>query len=329
MKITMTDRRGGRRAAAVLLAALLALAVSLAAFAGDQCDDNSLSSLGITTDGVTVSPDFSYDHLNYDVVVPAGTATLELSPVLSNPDATVNSIEGTELQDGAGTVTITVTAPSGAMTAYTLNVTSAPDTSASAAVSVDPAQAVSENEAKQTETASETEKVTEPVTEDSRYVKVDRNTLADAEKTISDLQSDLEVYKERAHVFSYVIYALIAICIVLLFLMINLLLKTKDTNQRLKEYQKAHSGMQEADDSGDIIPEDGWLDDDIDETAPKKKKKSRRKDTPRYDDQPSDSMLRETGQPGYRRAQTPWTEQQVGTPMEMPRETVPYDGYAS
>lgn len=310
-----------------MMAVLLVLSFSGMAYAGDQSDDNSLSDLGIVTEGVTVSPDFSYDHLNYDVVVPAGTAALELSPVLSNPNATINSIEGTELTDGAGTVTITTTAPSGAMTAYTLNVTSAAaETSSAPAGEVDPAQAVSENDAKMTE--AQTQAQTEAATEDPRYVKVDRNTLTDAENTITRLQDDLAVYKDRAHVFTYVIYALIAVCVVLLFLMINLLLKAKDLGQRLKEYTRAHH-PQEADDSGDVIPEDGWLDDAIEEPKKKKKKERRKKETPHYDepsfsDEWDDSMMED----GYRRAQTSWTSQQVGTPMEMPKRTQPYNGYA-
>ena len=73
---------------------------------------------------------------------------------------------------------------------------------------------------KESETQAQTQSETQPVTEteDARYVKVDKNTLKDAEDTISRLQSDLQVYKDRSHTFTYVIYALIAGCVVLLFL---------------------------------------------------------------------------------------------------------------
>ena len=158
-------RKTARGLMALVAVIVLTFSIQLAAWAEGQSDDNSLSSLGITTQGVTVSPDFSYDHLTYDVVVPAGTTELALDPVLSNPNATINSIDGTTLTNGTGTVTITVTAPSGAMTAYTLNVTTAADTN------VDPATAISEKESQRaSETQAQTQSETQPVTEteDSR-----------------------------------------------------------------------------------------------------------------------------------------------------------------
>ena len=66
-------------------------------------DDNSLSDLGITTQGATVSPDFRYDIWEYSVQVPAGTQELELTPRATNPGATINSVSGTTLnEDGTG-----------------------------------------------------------------------------------------------------------------------------------------------------------------------------------------------------------------------------------
>ena len=311
--------------AAFFLMMILVISSAAVAFAGDQSDDNSLTSLGITTQGVTVSPDFSYDHLTYDVVVPAGTTELQLDPVLSNPNATINSIDGTTLTDGTGTVTITITAPSGAMTAYTLNVTTAPDTQQ------DPATAISEQEAqKTTETAAQSETQAETQTEDSRYVKVDKNTLQDAEDTISRLQSDLQVYKDRSHTFTYVIYVLIAVSVILLFFVVNLLLRKKDLASELNEYKKHHKMPEGFDDTGDVIPEGGWLDDEPDEpTAKKQKKSSRKKAVPQYRD--ADDLLDDTismTPDGRVNSQTSWTKQQVGTPVEPPKEYVPYNGYA-
>ena len=46
--------------------------------AEEASGDNSLSSLGITTEGVTVSPDFYYSTIEYQVTVPSGTSRLEL-----------------------------------------------------------------------------------------------------------------------------------------------------------------------------------------------------------------------------------------------------------
>lgn len=320
-------RKTARGLMALVAVIVLTFSIQLAAWAEGQSDDNSLSSLGITTQGVTVSPDFSYDHLTYDVVVPAGTTELALDPVLSNPNATINSIDGTTLTNGTGTVTITVTAPSGAMTAYTLNVTTAADTN------VDPATAISEKESQRaSETQAQTQSETQPVTEteDSRYVKVDKNTLKDAEDTISRLQSDLQVYKDRSHTFTYVIYALIAGCVVLLFLVVNLLIRKKDIAAELNTYKKQRKLPEGFDDTGDVIPQDGWLDDEPDERASRKQKKNKRGMTvPSYGE--TDDLIMDVPPvaPGTRQnAQTSWTQQQVGTPVMPPKEYTPYNGYA-
>ena len=333
-------RRTVSRIAVLLFAMILVISSQLTVYAG-QSDDNSLSSLGITTQGATVSPDFSYDHLNYDVVVPAGTTELALDPVLSNPNATINSVEGTTLTDGAGTVTITTTAPSGAMTMYTLNVTTAADTN------VDPAEAIAAQEqqtaaasdqpsttaqadvAQKQETAAaaaQSETQTESETEDSRYVKVDKNTLQDAEDTITRLQKELQDYKNRSHQFTYIIYGLIAVGVILLFLVVNLALRRKDLAAELKEYKKKKL-PEEFEDNADVIPEDGWLDDEP--VKPSKKKNRRERSVPRYD-QPAGypGMAPSMTPDGRVNAQTSWTEQQVGTPVQPPREVVPYNGYA-
>lgn len=335
-------RRTVGRIAAAIIAMILVISSQMTAFA-EQSDDNSLSSLGITTQGVTVSPDFAYDHLEYDVVVPAGTQQLDLDPVLSNPNATINSIEGTTLTNGAGTVKITTTAPSGAMTMYTLNVTSASATD----TNVDPAQAIAAQEqqtaangtqpsttaqadvAQQQENAAaaaQSETQSESETEDSRYVKVDKNTLQDAENTITRLQKELQDYKDRSHQFTYIIYALIAASIVLLFLVVNLIIRKRDLAAELKQYRKKKlpEGFE---DSADVIPEDGWLDDEPEKSSKKKNRKVR--SVPQYsqpDGRPAQapSMTRD----GRMNAQTSWTEQQVGTPVQPPREVTQYNGYA-
>ena len=63
----------------------LALAVAVLALGGISAmaseDDNSLSSLGILTEGAVVTPEFSYDTWSYEVSVPAGTTELQLDPV--------------------------------------------------------------------------------------------------------------------------------------------------------------------------------------------------------------------------------------------------------
>ena len=77
--------------------------------AEEASGDNSLSSLGITTEGVTVSPDFYYSTIEYQVTVPSGTSRLELDPVPSNSGASILGIDGQDIgSDGTTTVAITV-----------------------------------------------------------------------------------------------------------------------------------------------------------------------------------------------------------------------------
>ena len=108
--------------AAVLFALMLGImALGVPSFASD---DNSLASLGINTEGVTVTPDFAYDTWEYNVTVPAGTTELSLSPIPSSSAATIAGLSGTTLNaDGTGTVYITVQAGNGDQFTYTLYVT--------------------------------------------------------------------------------------------------------------------------------------------------------------------------------------------------------------
>ena len=107
----------------MMLACLLLMLCSGTALASE--DDNSLSSLGILTEGAVVSPEFSYNTWSYEVRVPAGTKELSLDPVPSSASATISSINGTTLkEDGTGYVTITVAAGNGSPFTYELNVVS-------------------------------------------------------------------------------------------------------------------------------------------------------------------------------------------------------------
>ena len=210
-----------------LLIALLAAAMSVTAFASS--DDNSLYELGIITEGVTVTPEFAYDTWEYDVVVPAGTTELELEPVPSSELATVTDVSGKTLaEDGTSTVYITVQSGSGVDFTYTLHVTSAEG----------PAQTEPQTEPP-TEPPTEpaTEKQTEPVTEDSRYVKVDKNIIQDAENTITDLKQDIIEYRDTINLYTKIMYGLIALSVLLLFLVINLILKKRDLKAELKDYR--------------------------------------------------------------------------------------------
>ena len=79
-----------------LLALVWIFAIPVLAEEGGS-GDNSLSTLGITTEGVTVSPDFVYSTIEYNVTVPAGTKRLELSPVTSNENAWIVDITGQDI----------------------------------------------------------------------------------------------------------------------------------------------------------------------------------------------------------------------------------------
>ena len=311
-----------RSLAAVFMTVLLLLSMGTVLHADEELsDDNSLASLGIQTEDITISPDFSYDIWSYDVVVPAYTTELELEPVTSNANATISDISGTTLdENGNGTVVITVLSESGNPIQYVLNVTREEEVR-------DPAQAISENEADLVETPPAP---VEPQTEDPRYVKVDKNSLQEAENTIERLQKEIEAYKERNNLFTYVIYGLIAVSVVLLFIVINLLLRRRDVSRELKEYRKMENaqgsipGRGEAAYSRKIPEEDRWPDDDDDwndweeEEAREKKGRKKKGRQNRRDDaavQRGEAV----------NVQTSWTETQVGTPAEPSRR---YSGSA-
>lgn len=225
----------------VLLTLVCMMLFGVSAMASE--DDNSLSSLGILTEGAIVSPEFAYNIWSYEVTVPGGTKELSLDPVPSSGLASISSINGTTLnEDGTGYVTITVQAGNGSQFTYELNVVS------------DGTVPVAETET-ETETEPETETETEPETEDSQYVKVDKNSLQEAENTITNLKGQITEYKEKVSLFTKIMYGLIGLAIILLFVVINLLLKKKDLKAELNDYrsygytdnEKAQKAQQKAD----------------------------------------------------------------------------------
>ena len=283
------NRRCRQLLAAALFMLMITLSFSSAAFASD---DNSLASLGIKTEGVSVSPEFRYDIWEYSVEVPAGTQTLELEPHTTNPSATVNSVTGTTLSaDGTGTVVINVTSESGNAIEYVLNVTSARG-------DVDPAEAIAANESAVAATIDTEVVQSEVETEDPRYVKVDRNSLQDAENTIEKLQKTITEQRSHISMLTYVLYALIAVSIIFLFIVISLLLRRRDMAQELAFYRESGSfggtGSVADDGWGD------WGDDDPDRARGRKKKKNT--DYDEWGDDPQDSAVS-------------WTSRQVGTPV--------------
>lgn len=241
----------------VLAAAVLALS-SISAMASE--DDNSLSSLGILTEGAVVTPEFSYDTWSYEVSVPAGTTELQLDPVPSSASATITDISGTVLnEDGTGYVTITVQAGNGSPFTYELHVTA----DGAAAAGEEVTEAATEP---QTETETEPETETEVETEDPQYVRVDRNSLQEAENTITDLKDEITRYRDNMSRLTMIMYVLIGLSVILLFVMINLLLKKKDMKAELNDYRSY-----------------GYSEPDRKEQKTKKKAKKNRKDDDFFD----------------------------------------------
>lgn len=211
---------------AFLLTVLVLWICSATVLAEGASSDNSLSSLGILTEGATVSPEFYYSTIEYNVTVPAGTQALELEPVTSNPNAWIVDITGKELVDGQTTVEIIVSAENGSQYSYFLYVKE--DESAGTAAPAVQTEA---------ETEPPTEKETEPETEDPRYVKVARNSLEEANKTITALKEEASSYRDRLGIMMKILYGLIGFCVILLFVVINLILKKKDLKAELAGYR--------------------------------------------------------------------------------------------
>ena len=216
----------------ILLTVMLLVWTCMAvpALAEEASGDNSLSSLGITTEGVTVSPDFYYSTIEYQVTVPSGTSRLELDPVTSNSGASILGIDGQDIgSDRTTTVAITVQAANGNQITYYLYVTTDTTTQAAAPAAAPAAET-------ETEAVTEAQTETEPETEDPRYVKVDRNALEEAEKTISTLKTETGNYRDRVTLLTRILYGMIALCVILLFAVINLVLKKKDLKAELQNY---------------------------------------------------------------------------------------------
>ncbi len=292
------------RSAIMILA--MTIICSLTAFASD---DNSLADLGIKTQGASVSPEFKYDIWEYTVEVPEGTTELELEPHTTNPTATVESVSGTTLaEDGTGTVVITVSSESGNVIEYVLHVSQS-------RAAVDPAEAIAANESASSAPADTVVMQSEVETEDPRYVKVDRNSLEDAEKTIEKLQNTIREQREHIRMITYVLYALIATSIIFLFIVISQLLRRRDMAQELAIYRQGGFYKE----SSPAVFEDGWGDwgDEDADRGGKKRKKKKKKSEPEYDDWDDDPV----------NTQTSWTDARVGTPVPPQRSQGRSNGY--
>ena len=200
-----------------ILGMLLLWLCGMQVFATGLSDDNSLADLGV--ENGTVSPEFYYSTVEYTVTVSPGTTSLVLNPVCSNANAQIVSIDGTTLDNGSGTVTITVRSESGNDAVYTLHVQSDPSA----------AQTETETETQATE-APATEKQTEAQTE---AVQTEAQTEDSA--TITFLNGQISQFREKLDFSMKIIYGLIALAVVLMFLSINLLLKNRDLKDDLRD----------------------------------------------------------------------------------------------
>ena len=221
----------GLKKCMLLLTALVLFSLAAAGSVSASDDDNSLYDMGITTPGAVMEPEFSYDIWEYQVRVPQGTTVLELDPVPSSSSASIVSIEGTELsEDGTTTVYVNVESGSGLPHTYTLYVT------ADGAPVEDAPETEMETEPL-LQSAPPAVPETQPETEDDRYVKVDKNTIQEAEETITTLKGEITRYRDTVSLYTKIMYALIALAVIMLFLVINLLLKRRDLKRELDDYR--------------------------------------------------------------------------------------------
>lgn len=200
---------------------MLLLCISGVTVFASGSDDNSLSDLGIEN-ATSISPDFEYSTTEYEVEVPEGTTELQLSPVTSNGAATCE-VSGQTLTDGKTTVYITVTSESGIQATYTLNV-----------------QAERPNAAEQIAAANETDAQTEAATEkakETQAAETETETEAVSDAANAVLQK-VDKIKSDADFSIKVIYALVALSVLLIFLVINLILKNRDLKDDLRDTQE-------------------------------------------------------------------------------------------
>ncbi|WP_394926083.1 cadherin-like beta sandwich domain-containing protein [uncultured Robinsoniella sp.] len=198
----------------VVLAMLMLWLSSMTVFATSSSSDNSLATLGI--ENAEVSPEFYYSTTEYEVKVPAGTKSLTLDPQPSDVNAEIASVDGNQLDNGNGTVTITVAAEDGSKAVYTLHVT------ADAVATTEAASEAATNQA----AASESQPATEKTAAQTESVQND---------TVKMLNTQVEQVNQKLELAMKILYGMIAFAVILLFIIINLALKNKDLKDDLRE----------------------------------------------------------------------------------------------
>lgn len=215
-------RTAGRKIRSALLLMLAALfMMCMTAAAEELSGDNSLYSLGL--ENATCDQEFVYSTLEYTVTVPAGTEELYLSPVTSHADATAE-VNGTVLENGSGTATITVTAPNGAVAVYTLHVIPDVETPATEASTEPETQSKEERKAEKAKKQAESEE----------QARVEAEYKANQEKVVT-LTAQNNDLKDRIDLLLKIMYGLIGLAVLLLFFIINQSLRNKDLKDDLKD----------------------------------------------------------------------------------------------
>ena len=65
-----------------------------------------------------------------------------------------------------------------------------------------------------------------------------RESLTATENTISTLREETSSYRDRVELLQWILYGMIAFCVILLFVVVNLLLKKKDLKTELESYRE-------------------------------------------------------------------------------------------
>lgn len=199
----------------LILSALVMWVMCLPVLAAS--DDNSLAALNVQNG--TVEPEFVYSTWEYNVTVEPGTTELLLEPVTSDANATITSINGTVLESGETTVQINLTSESGIPMTYTLHVREGSTTQVS-------------------ETAAETEAAEQTPTEAPTEAPSEANTQSQTETEAvptNALQDQVSKLKSDSDLMMKILYGLIALTVILLFLIINLILRNRDLKDDLKD----------------------------------------------------------------------------------------------
>ena len=87
---------------------------------GDGSPNNKLSGLGV--DGFAITPTFSKDNLNYDLIVDTSVTSVNVSASVIDSGATVSGVGTVNLTTGANKINVVVTAPNKTTRTYVLNI---------------------------------------------------------------------------------------------------------------------------------------------------------------------------------------------------------------